>query len=172
MNSIIECAKRILLEHPHHALRLTELHELLAERFDRGLEQARLRGMLEEHSRVFRVLDPWRGLWRHPGQPRAALYAADPWVVIVTHPDGAEHSQRPTALTLRESVRWLAHDIDARSAYGGKPVVRDRSGRTSSAQCYPAKGGLKSSERHSPSRSISRQVNPNCSVCSRTPSHS
>ena len=38
MNSIIECAKRILLEHPHHALRLTELHELLAERFDRGLE--------------------------------------------------------------------------------------------------------------------------------------
>ena len=117
INPIIECAKRILLEHPHHALRLTELHELLAERFDRGLEQARLRGMLEEHSRVFRVLDPWRGLWRHPGQPRAALYAADPWVVIVTHPDGAEHSQTPTALTLRESVRWLAHDIDARSAY-------------------------------------------------------
>ena len=117
MNPIIECAERILLEHPHPALRLTELHELLAERFDRGLEQSRLRGMLEEHPKVFRVLDPWRGLWRGPAQPRAALHAADPWVVIVTHPDGADHRQRPTALTLRESVRWLAHDIDARSAY-------------------------------------------------------
>ena len=125
MNPIIECAERILLEHPHPALRLTELHELLAERFDRGLEQSRLRRMLEEHPNVFRVLDPWRGLWRGPAQPlaqplaqpRAALYAADPWVVIVTHPDGADHRQRPTALTLRESVRWLAHDIDARSAY-------------------------------------------------------
>ncbi len=121
MNPIIECAERILLEHPHPALRLTELHELLAERFDRGLEQSRLRRMLEEHPNVFRVLDPWRGLWRGPAQPlvqpRAALYAADPWVVIVTHPNGADHRQRPTALTLRESVRWLAHDIDSRSTY-------------------------------------------------------
>ena len=117
MNPIIECAERILLEHPHPALRLTELHELLAERFDRGLERARLRGMLEDHPKVFRVLDPWRGLWRSPAQSRAASHAADPWVVIVTDPNGADHSQRPAALTLRESVRWLAHDIDARSAY-------------------------------------------------------
>lgn len=117
LNPIIEYAERILLEHPHPALRLTELHELLAERFDRSLEQSRLRGMLEAHPKVFRVLDPWRGPWRSPAQPRAALYAADPWVIIVTHPDGADHSQGPTALKLRESVRWLAHDIDARSAY-------------------------------------------------------
>ncbi len=58
MNPIVECAERILLEHPHPALRLTELHELLAERFDRSLEQSRLRRMLEEHPKVFRVLDP------------------------------------------------------------------------------------------------------------------
>ena len=117
MNPIVECAERILLEHPHSALRLTELHELLAERFDRSLEQSRLRRMLEEHPKVFRVLDPWRGPWRSPEQPRTALHVADPWVVIVTHPDGADPSQRPTALKLRDSVRWLAHDIDARSAY-------------------------------------------------------
>ena len=29
MNPVIECAERIMLEHPHPALRLTELHELL-----------------------------------------------------------------------------------------------------------------------------------------------
>jgi len=39
MDPIIECAERILLEHPYPALRLTELHELIAERFDRSLEQ-------------------------------------------------------------------------------------------------------------------------------------
>jgi hypothetical protein len=117
MDPIIECAERILLEHPYPALRLTELHELLAEQFDRGLEQSRLRGMLEEYPKVFRVLDPWRGPWRSSEQPRAARYTEDPWVIIVTHLDGADHAQRPTALTLRESVRWLAHDIDTRSAY-------------------------------------------------------
>ena len=117
MDPIIECAERILLEHPYPALRLTELHELIAERFDRSLEQSRLRGMLEQYPNVFRVLDPWRGPWRSPEQPRAARYADDPWVIIVTELDGADHAQRPTALTLRESVRWLAHDIDTRSAY-------------------------------------------------------
>ena len=117
MNPIVECAERILLEHPHPALRLSELHELVAERFDRNLEQARLRAMLEDHPELFRVLDPWRGPWRSSQQPHTAMYSADPWVVIVTHPDGADRLQRPAALKLRESVRWLAHDIDARSAY-------------------------------------------------------
>ena len=73
--------------------------------------------MLEEYPRVFRVLDPWRNLWRNPKQPRAARYAEDPWVIIVTHRDGANHAWRPTALTLRESVRWLAHDIVTQSGY-------------------------------------------------------
>lgn len=117
MNPVIECAERIMLEHPHPALRLTELHELLTERFDRSPEQSRLREMLEEHPKVLRVLNPWCGPWRSPAPPRAALYAADPLVVIVTQPDGADPSQRPTALKPRESARWLAHDIDARSAY-------------------------------------------------------
>ena len=77
MDPIIECAERILLEHPYPALRLTELHELLSDRCDRGLEQSRLRGMLEQYPKVFRVLDPWRDPWRSPEQPRAAQYAAD-----------------------------------------------------------------------------------------------
>jgi hypothetical protein len=38
-------------------------------------------------------------------------------VVIVTSGGGAGRSERPTALRLRESVRWLARDIDTRSAY-------------------------------------------------------
>ena len=117
MNPIVECAEHILLEHPHPALRLTELHELVAERTDRSLEHAWLRMVLEKHPELFRVLDPWRGPWRSSQPPRAALYSADPWVVLVTHPDEADHAQRPTALKLRESVRWLAHDIDERSAY-------------------------------------------------------
>ena len=183
MNPIIECAERILLEHPHPALRLTELHELLTQRFDRSLEQSRLRGMLEEHQKVFRVLDPWHGPWRSPEQPRTALHVSDPWVVIVTHPDGADPSQRPTALKLRDSVRWLAARHRRALRLRGQSMVRHRSSRTASAQRHRAKGGLSSStgcqeaghpmaskrsERHSPSRSIVRHVNPSCSVSSRT----
>ncbi len=48
--------------------------------------------MLEEYPRVFRVLDPWRSLWKSPEQPRAARYAEDPWVIIVTQLDGANHA--------------------------------------------------------------------------------
>ncbi len=117
MNLIVECAERILLEHTHPALRLNELHELVVEGLDRTLERPLLRGLLEEHPELFRVLDPWRGAWRTPTRPWAALYSADPWVVIVTSGGGAGRSERPTALRLRESVRWLARDIDTRSAY-------------------------------------------------------
>ena len=49
MNPIAECAAQTLLHHPHPALRLSELLQLVAERVDRGLDPGRLRTLLEEH---------------------------------------------------------------------------------------------------------------------------
>jgi hypothetical protein len=96
MNPIAECAAQTLLHHPHPALRLSELLQLVAERVDRGLDPGRLRTLLEEHPETFRLLDPW------------VLMSTDP------SPDGA-----PTAAgaRLRESVRWIARGIDLTSPY-------------------------------------------------------
>ena len=116
MNAIVECAAQTLIHHPHPALRLSELLELVAERVDRGLDTARLRMLLEKHPQTFRLLDPWRGPWRDHGGPRAAGYSTDPWVLMSTDPtpDGA-----PTACAarLRESVRWLARGVDTSSPH-------------------------------------------------------
>lgn len=116
MNPIASRAETILRQHPHPALRLSELVELVAEQVDRALDGQRLRAILEEHPERFRILDPWRGPWRTvwtvPGAQREPREA---WVVVVTDPaaDPAEH--RSTTLKLRESVRWLGRGIDPRS---------------------------------------------------------
>jgi len=116
MNPIAECAAQTLLHHPHPALRLSELLQLVAERVDRGLDTGRLRTLLEEHPETFRLLDPWSGPWRDHDGPRTAGYSVDPWVLMSTDPspDGA-----PTAAgaRLRESVRWIARGIDLTSPY-------------------------------------------------------
>src|SRR5688572_12431914 len=115
MNPIAAFAESTLRQHPHPALRLRELLELVAERVDRTLDGPRLRGILEAYPDRFRILDPWRGPWRtalardHAGSP-----ALDVWIVAVGDstdpPQGA-----PVAIKLRESVRWLGRGIDPRS---------------------------------------------------------
>ena len=115
MNEIIQSAERMLREHPHPALRLSELHELVAERFDRNMEPGRLRWLLEQHPELFRVLDPWRGPWRATAGRGSDGPGLDPWVVVVTDPDGSDPPAGPAAIRLRESVRWLSRDVDVRS---------------------------------------------------------
>ena len=115
MNPISSLAEAVLGRHPFPALRLSELLELVAERVDRALDARRLRAVLEEHPERFRVFDPWRGPWR-------SVVAAgsggntDPWVVLVSETAVEPDVDGRTALTLRESVRWLGRTIDARSA--------------------------------------------------------
>lgn len=111
MSPIVECALQTLKQHPHPALRLSELLEVVAERIDRTLDAGRLRGHLEDHPSLFRLLDPSKGPWREPSHARTDAFSLDPWVLISTDPaeDSALH---PSALLLRESVRWLGRGLD------------------------------------------------------------
>ncbi len=116
MHPIAEFAEGTLRKHPDPALRLGELVELLAERFDRTLNAARLRGILEAYPERFRLLDPWCGRWGSaiPGGRRQIDPAVDVWVIGVSEcdpPPGAS-----SAVKLRESVRWLARGVDPRSS--------------------------------------------------------
>lgn len=108
MHEIARRAADALHTHPHPALRLSELLELLTET-DRGLSADRLRLILEGRPEEFRVIEPWRGPWRmRPGREN------DPWVVALSRPPHADRSRRPV-LCLRESVRWLGRSVDDRS---------------------------------------------------------
>ena len=116
MNPIVMCAESALRQHPHPALRLSELVELVAERVDRTLDEARLRSLLESHPDRFRLLDPWRGPWRATlagGCDDDAPH--DDWVVAVVDPTQPAAHPGATALKLRESVRWLGRGVDPRS---------------------------------------------------------
>jgi hypothetical protein len=116
MNPIALCAENALRQHPHPALRLSELVELVAERVDRTLDESRLRAILESHPDRFRILDPWRGPWRAAAaDDHAEARHRDIWVVAVVEPSRPPDHAGPTALKLRESVRWLGRGIDPRS---------------------------------------------------------
>ena len=116
MNPIAVCAESALRHHPHPALRLSELAELVAERIDRTLDEARLRSILESHPDRFRILDPWRGPWRTmPCGDRAEAPARDVWVVAIVDPTHPPDASGAAARKLRECVRWLGRGIDARS---------------------------------------------------------
>ncbi len=115
MHPIALCAERVLREHAHPALRVSELVTLVAPRVDRGLDAPRLRGVLEEHPDRFRVLEPWTGPWRAPAGRRGEPPAAEAWVVAITDPGEPPDAPR-AVLKLRESVRWLSRGIDHRSA--------------------------------------------------------
>ncbi len=115
MNPIANCAENALCAHPHPALRLSELVDLVRERVDRGLDAARLRVVLEEHPERFRVLDPWCGPWRLRAQEGGLTLPGEAWVVIITDPGDPPDTPR-TALRLRESVRWLGRGVDPRSS--------------------------------------------------------
>jgi hypothetical protein len=116
MNPIAVCAESALRQHPHPALRLTELVELVAERVDRALDESRLRAILERHPDRFRILDPWRGPWRGAAtRDGGEARRHDIWIVAVVDPSHPPDHAGPAALKLRESVRWLARGIDTRS---------------------------------------------------------
>ena len=108
---MIEIAVRAadaLHTHPHPALRLTELLELLAD-VDRGLTAERLRLILDGYPEEFRIVASWHGRWSAGSGPDTA-----PWVVAVSPPPEAPETDRPV-LRLRESVRWLGRTVDDRS---------------------------------------------------------
>ncbi len=115
MHPIAVCADAALRQHVHPALRLQELVDLIAGRVDRTLDAARLRSILAIYPESFRLLDPWHGRWTiaaDPDQDEPDL-CIDVWVVGVS--EGAPPPGAPTALRLRESVRWLARGVDPRS---------------------------------------------------------
>lgn len=135
MTPIADQAAAFLEQHPHPALRLSELLEPVAERIDHTLSLDRLRQALAEYPEVFRLLDPWRGPWRPTvrapaevprraaGGPPAATHgpgaAWDPlgevWVVLLRDPGEAPAHRTEPHQALRESVRWLARYVDPRS---------------------------------------------------------
>jgi len=115
LNPIADCAERTLRSHADPALRLSELVELVAEQMDRTLDEARLRSILESHPERFRVLDPWRGPWRALGGAGRQASVGSVWVVAIGDPTPPSDHPGAAALTLRESVRWLARGIDPRS---------------------------------------------------------
>ena len=116
MDPIVQRAEQELRRSPHPALRIAELLDLVRGPLDRSLDASRLRGLLERHPELFRVLDPWRGPWR-PLVAREGAASADgeAWAVILTHPDSPPPDTDPTVQTLRESVRWMSRGIDPRS---------------------------------------------------------
>ena len=118
MNPIVMCAESALRQHPHPALRLSELVQLVAERVDRTLDEHRLRSALESHPDRFRLLDPWRGPWRGTlARDSRDARSSDVWVVAVVDPTQPQDHPGAAALKLRESVRWLGRGVDPRSPH-------------------------------------------------------
>jgi len=116
MDPIAMCAERTLRQSEHPALKLSELLESVSEILDRTLDAGRLRAILETHPERFRILEPWRGRWRSTtGTMLAKEGPGQAWVVAVSDPDAPPDGAGPAAIRLRESVRWLARGLDARS---------------------------------------------------------
>ena len=115
MDPVADCVQRVLLASAHPALRLSELLESVAERVDRTLDAPRLCGILASHPERFRILEPYRGSWRRPAGPRASGSCLDTWVVAICESDHPPDGAGSVVMSLRESVRWLARGIDARS---------------------------------------------------------
>jgi hypothetical protein len=136
MDPIVSCAEQILSQSDHPALRLSELLEAVAERFDRTLDADRLRARLEAHPDRFRILEPWKGrLVLDVGANPASEGLSEAWVVVVTAPNRPPDGDSPAAVRLRESVRWLARGVDVRS---GSEVARWSSTALSEREVRPA----------------------------------
>lgn len=117
MEHILSAAEQILRNSGAPALRLSALlDELLATTGTRALDGPRLRSLLEARPDRFRILDPWRGPWRFVGRGADAP-PGEPWVVVVRDlGDGAGTPGGHGVLRMvRESVRWLGLNLDARS---------------------------------------------------------
>jgi hypothetical protein len=113
MDAIAHAAEEALLEHPHPALRLSELCELISRHIDRHLDGERLRTALEAHPDRFRILEMWRSRWSTL-DPGGAI-PVEAWVVATADRDPSP-SGRDTAGLLRESVRRIARGLDGRSS--------------------------------------------------------
>ena len=122
MDRIAQAAEDVLLAHPHPALRLVELLEVLTENVDRTLDEERLRRALESHPGRFRILEAWRRRWPSIAAEVAPTSAKGPalprqpgaWVIALEAPPGPP-AQTASGLRLRESVRWLGRGLDGRS---------------------------------------------------------
>lgn len=114
MNPIATYVVRFMEAHPHPALRLSELLAPVADAVDRSLSVERLEEALSEYPDTFRILDPWKGPWSTADL--GAPVAGGAWVVLLDEPSPSSPPMRGAVGTLRESVRWLARTIDARSA--------------------------------------------------------
>lgn len=117
MDDIAGYAEEALHATPHPALRLTELRELVARRAGPSLTLGRLRTTLEGRPDRFRILESWKSPWRvreAASSSDGPAGARDAWVVAVSDPDRPPDAPKP-ALTLRESVRWVALSLDSRS---------------------------------------------------------
>lgn len=122
MDRIAQAAEDVLLGHPHPALRLAELLEVLTKHVDRTLNEERLRRSLEGHPGRFRILEAWRRRWPTVAsetdstdrQGRALPDQRGAWVIAV---DGAPEppDRNASGIRLRESVRWLGRSVDDRS---------------------------------------------------------
>jgi len=115
MDPIALCAERTLCQSEHPALKLSELLKSVSEVVDRTLDARRLRAILEAHPERFRILEPWKGPWRSFRTAEAAGAPGEAWVIAVAHPSGPPDGAAQAAVRLRESVRWLARGVDARS---------------------------------------------------------
>lgn len=114
MNPIAAATEQVLRDHPHPALTLGELVDLLRH-VDRSLDETKLRGVLERYPDRFRILDPWGGAWRALLAEGPNGRSRDVWVIMVEGPTAPPAGATPVALLLRESVRWLARGMDPRS---------------------------------------------------------
>jgi len=117
VSTISDHAEAVLHASPHPALRIGELFNLLTQRLGRHLTRATLRSTLDEQPERFRVIETWAGRWSledASGDGPAVRRESDAWVVAVRAPD-APPDGPPTALRLRESVRWIALGLDGRS---------------------------------------------------------
>ncbi|MDX1495772.1 MAG: hypothetical protein R3253_17005 [Longimicrobiales bacterium] len=109
MNAIATHAESVLHSAPHPALRLSELLEAVTAQLGTSVTRQRLRTALEDYPDRFRILEAWKGPWRvREGG------STDAWVVAVSPPETPPDAP-PSALRLRESVRWVALGMDGRS---------------------------------------------------------
>lgn len=121
MDRLLLAAEAALRHHAAPALRLTELLRQVRLRLGAITPDTEgLRRALQSRPDRFRVLDPWRGPWRHVARDPALAPAGDPWVVVVGDPgdDGADcyagtsDDLSRTQERLRASVRWLGTRLD------------------------------------------------------------
>lgn len=125
MEYILSAAEQVLRNAGVPALRLSHLLREIQSSTPgtRTLDTGGFRALLETSPERFRVLDPWRGPWRLvTGADGEDADGHEPWVVGVRdHGDGAAAGRHRIVRRLHGSVRWLALNLDPRSA---RSVVR------------------------------------------------